>query len=74
VSIRGFIVRFDGENAILESTTGQPITVQRSLLPETVQLGDFIVENVKNGTYHVDVVISEERRKEILRMSDRYFE
>ncbi|MGI6546108.1 MAG: hypothetical protein ACOX2M_06760 [Fastidiosipilaceae bacterium] len=74
MSVKGFIVRFDGDEAIVELANGEHISIQSALLPLNTQQGDYVIENAKDGTYHVDVFISEEHRKDILRMSDRYFE
>lgn len=73
MAIRGFIVRFNGKEAVLETPAGAHINLQRCDLPDGVQLGDFL-EKGKDGDFVVNHKISEERRKAIMHLADRHFD
>ncbi|MDI9498574.1 MAG: DUF3006 family protein [Bacillota bacterium] len=72
--VQGFVSRFNGRNAIIEDIERNQFSVERIKLPPDVKIGDFVVENPKKGTFHVDAEITAKRQLELRRIADTHFD
>lgn len=71
--IAGYIERLTEQEAVIVQLDRTRETVSRSLLPEQVQSGDFVVQD-DQAHFRIDPERTEKRRQEMRRMTDCYFE
>ncbi|MDD2213081.1 MAG: DUF3006 family protein [Oscillospiraceae bacterium] len=74
MSEQGFVVRFNGKLAIIEDAAQVRCTIARSLLPEQTNLGDFVIREDGQARFRIDYKITEERLRELRRLSDNQFD
>ncbi|MDW7656633.1 MAG: DUF3006 family protein [Bacillota bacterium] len=71
--IEGYIERLTEQEALIVQLDRTREAISRSLLPERVQPGDFIVQ-VDATNFRIDQELTEKRRQELRRMTDCYLE
>lgn len=72
--LEGFIDRFEREGAVISMADRSSACVARKVLPQNVQEGDFIVEDLDRHLLAVDPVISELHHREVRLMNDACFD
>jgi hypothetical protein len=70
----GFIIRFQGDQAIIQKNDYSIVSIPRSELPAHVREGDFVVEMASTHEYKVDYTLTQLRNQEIRRMTVYYFD
>jgi hypothetical protein len=71
--LAGFIERFSDDQALLACADRTMVIINRALLPEYAQPGDFVVQIDEAGHFRVDREITEMRQLDIRRMNDGFF-
>ncbi|NJP40066.1 DUF3006 family protein [Oscillospiraceae bacterium HV4-5-C5C] len=74
MSEQGFVVRFNGKQAIIEDAYHVRHTIARSTLPAQTNLGDFVIREDGQDQFRIDYRITEERLREMRRLSDNQFD
>jgi hypothetical protein len=66
----GFVIRFEGNQAVIRKNDYSIVTIPRDRLPENLKEGDFVVEMLQTHEYKVDYALTELRHIELRRMTD----
>lgn len=70
----GFVIRFEGDHAVIRRNDYSTVMIPRSLLPVNLREGDFVVKTLQTHEYKVDYTLTERRHLEIRRMTDCFFD
>ncbi|NLW12665.1 MAG: DUF3006 domain-containing protein [Clostridiaceae bacterium] len=66
----GFVIRFEGDQAIIRKKDYSIVTIPKNRLPANLKEGDFVVELLQTHEYKVDYALTELRLRELRRMTD----
>jgi hypothetical protein len=73
IYLDGFIEQLSDDHAVILRSDRRTLIIDRSHLPSSVQVGDFIVQVDDAGHFRIDQEITEMRRRDQRRLSDGYF-